>query len=1280
MKKLVRALEVLAWAGFFAVAALVLALRFWLLPNIEQYREDIVAAVSRTVGQPVKIGRIEAGWLGFNPQVNLYDVRILDLQGREALVLPSVENSIAWRSLFAGELRMHSLAIEGPRLDVRRDAAGELFVAGMKVSAGVPGEPARGGLADWALAQFEIVIRNAEISWHDEKRGAPPLALSALNFRLRSLAGVHSLGLSARPPAELGTTLELRAELSGGSVADAGAWRGRVFAEAGYTDLAAWRPWIDYPFELAQGQGAVRVWTTLERGEPVKATADVELAGVVARLAPQLAPLELARVGGRIEGARRDGGYEVSGRRLALVAVQGPPMEPLDFQVSWTPAGRQAERGSLAAKQLDLQALAQLADVLPLPQELRRRMAESGPRGRVLDANLEWTGSLDSPDKAAGRARFAGLAMNPLGDLPGFAGISGSVEGTQSRVSLTLDARKAELLLPRVFPHAPLAFDTLGGQLVWERKGAKGAGAWSVRVGSLSFANPDLEGKASGTYSSPGFGPGTIDLGAELRRANVPQLERYLPAPELMGPRTRAYLVRSIRAGEGHDARLRLRGDLADFPFEDPAKGEFQVTARVTKGVFEPGEGWPAVHDADVQLLFERDRMEITGRSGTVYGAQLSGVRAAIPALSARETRLEVSGQADGALAEFLKVARAGPAQRMTGGLLDGMRATGKGHLALRMDIPLEGEAAAKVAGDFGFTASSVVLHPELPPIERASGRVAFTESTLTVQEGRGRLFGGPLVVSGGSRPGMGIEIAARGDASVAALQPALDHPWLRHFSGATQYSATATVRDGRVRLSVESALRGITSALPPPLAKNGADALPLRIDVVPGEGGRERITVAIGALAHAELLRRRDGEATVLQRASVWLSPRPGEPVRLPERPGVLLYGSLDTLDADRWQPVVAGREGEPARAAPSLPTLLDLRLGTLDAYGKRLHDVTLRAGIEGASWSANIQASELAGDLSYRPDAGGQLVARLAHLSIPGDAPGTVPAAARQGERLDELPAVDLVAERFTLRNRQLGRVEVLATHEAANWRIQKLSLVNPEGTVSGKGLWRTGAASYTALSLDLQTTDAGEFLSRLGYADLVRGATAKMQASLSWNGDPLTIDYPSLAGEVQLQADDGQFLEVDPGVGKLLSVMSLQALPRRLALDFRDVFSKGFQFDRIRSAAHVDKGVMTLKDFNMRGSAAQVEMSGQVDLVHETQALTVRVVPQLGDTASSALLFVNPFLYFPAALAQRILKDPLGHIFAFSYSVSGSWADPKIERTAVNASPVETEATKP
>src|SRR5207244_11150595 len=139
MKRVWRTLEVIAWATFFSVAAAVLVLRYGLLPQAERLRPEIVAQVAATVGQPVTIGRIEAEWLGLRPQINLSDVRIYDAEGREALILPSVENILSWRSLAHGQLRLHALRIEGLRLAVRRDSAGVVYVAGMKLS------PAAGG-------------------------------------------------------------------------------------------------------------------------------------------------------------------------------------------------------------------------------------------------------------------------------------------------------------------------------------------------------------------------------------------------------------------------------------------------------------------------------------------------------------------------------------------------------------------------------------------------------------------------------------------------------------------------------------------------------------------------------------------------------------------------------------------------------------------------------------------------------------------------------------------------------------------------------------------------------------------------------------------------------------------------------------------------------------------------------------------------------------------------------------------------------------------------------
>src|SRR5216117_2569532 len=355
MKRLRRTLEVLAWATFFAFAAAVLGLRYGLLPQIERYRPEIVARVAATVGQPVKIGRIEAEWLGLRPQINLSDVRIYDAEGREALVLPAVENILSWRSLAHGRLRLQALRIEGPRLAVRRDSAGALYVAGMKLSPSA-GE---GGFSHWLLGQEEIEVRNAEIEWRDEQRAAAPLVLSAINLRLKNDGERHSIGLAGRLPEALGTSLELRAELAGRSLAQAEGWSGQVYAELGYTDLAAWRPWFDYPLELQNGQGAVRLWTTIEGGTARQATADVALAGVKAKFADELPLLELGSFSGRLQARHGPDGYQLTARKLALAPPGGAALAPNDFQLAW-----KAESGVVSANTLELAPLAHFAEAL----------------------------------------------------------------------------------------------------------------------------------------------------------------------------------------------------------------------------------------------------------------------------------------------------------------------------------------------------------------------------------------------------------------------------------------------------------------------------------------------------------------------------------------------------------------------------------------------------------------------------------------------------------------------------------------------------------------------------------------------------------------------------------------------------------------------------------------------------------------------------------------------------------------------------------------------------
>ena len=321
-------------------------------------------------------------------------------------------------------------------------------------------------------------------------------------------------------------------------------------------------------------------------------------------------------------------------------------------------------------------------------------------------------------------------------------------------------------------------------------------------------------------------------------------------------------------------------------------------------------------------------------------------------------------------------------------------------------------------------------------------------------------------------------------------------------------------------------------------------------------------------------------------------------------------------------------------------------------------MRSVAMQGVAESAGWSATMSTAEFAGDVVYRTEGSGRLLARFTRFAVPEDSPSAKP-----GEVLKDLPAVDIVADNFTHRGRKLGRFEVLARHEGRDWRIDKFTVTNSDSALSGSGLWKQAESSRTSLDFKLDVSDAGQFFDRLGYPDHLKSGHGKLEGALTWNGDPVTIDYATLGGNLQMQAEDGQFLQIEPGVGKLVSLMSLQMLPRRIALDFRDVFSKGFQFDHIASSMNIERGVMALKEFRMGGPAADVEMTGQVDLMLETQNLSVKVIPQLGDSASTVVGLLNPIAGIATLIAGRLFNNPLGKLFAFEYVISGTWTDPKV-----------------
>ncbi|MDB5805422.1 MAG: hypothetical protein JWN73_2744 [Betaproteobacteria bacterium] len=1276
-------LEWLFWGVFFLFALSVLALRFVILPHVENYRPDIESALTRVLGAPVSIGAIAAGWQGLRPELDLADVKVLDANGRPALVLPSVSIAVSWWSVPRSALRLHELDVYGADLDIRRLKNGKLLIGGIELKSGTD----EGG-SDWILSQRRIAIRNSRLRWNDEMRNAPELVLDNISLALENNGQRHRFGLTADPPHGLASRLDIRADLHGRSLNELRAWEGEVYTDLAYIDLAAWRAWLDYPADVQAGAGGVRAWAGFRGDRLDHFTADVSLTKAAVRLRADLPVLELARVSGRLSareiatgglgfgflrfGQKTVTGFEVSGKQVALATPAGLALTPADFSIKTTSAHeKEPQRVEMQANSLDLEILARLVEHLPLDAQVRNALQQYNPRGSIYDFRLAWNGQFSQPQSYTARGRFFNLALDAHEQLPGFSGLSGSVDANEKGGSMYLASKGVSLLLPAVFEDPKLDLDNLNAQAKWTFPNDR----LELGLDNVAFSNADAAGTISGTYRAVPGTSGYVDLRGHLDRADAKRVYRYMPLST--GAHTRVWLKDAIDEGGADDVRLTLRGNLRDFPYLDRKLGLFRVAVKMRDIGLVYSEGWPRIEKIRGDLIFEGNSLELHTQSATTRGTKLTKVDVRIPDLSSHPHMLEVQGASEGTTAAFLDFVAVSPVDRYIDGFTQTLRGTGTGKLAIKLAMPIEESSKIKITGQYQFIAADLKLDDGLPQLGKVNGVLDFNEKGVTFKNLRGEALGGNFVLNGGSRGDGGMLLSAQGNFTAPGLRSWLTEPALAKVSGGAPWRAAINLRKRGSEITVDSTLAGVAVDLPAPFAKTAAEAMPMKIvkTSLPTRG-EDEMAITIDRVGSMRLQRRPEGDTMVLARGAAGI----GDTLPPLPRAGLAVNLAAPRIDVDEWKRRLfdaPAAPGAPARASAATTlniAALNVRTETLSAYGRTLHQVKVSGGTDSGAWALNVSSKEVTGDINVRTasaTAQARFTARLKNLVIP---PGDASAVDNAFDRAaDDLPAIDLTAENFEANNKKFGKLTLLAENQGGEWALQKVSLDNPDGVLNGSGAWRVRqrgeAKRRIDLNFDLEAKDVGKLLDRLGFGGAVRNGSGKLEGRVGWDGSPLSIDYPSMRGDIKLNVKKGQFLKVDSNASKLLGLMSLQALPQRLTGDFRDIFSDGFAFNEVSATSVIDKGVLTTTDFKMASVSAAALMSGSVDLARETQNLKLVVLPDLTGGMSSAILVglgvVNPLVGLGTWLAQLALKSPISKVFSLEYAVTGTWANPQVVR---------------
>lgn len=1022
-----------------------------------------------------------------------------------------------------------------------------------------------------------------------------------------------------------------------------------------------------------------------------------------------------------------DGAFSLAGRAHAIALEQfsletadGVRMTDLDFAETYFPAadGRPAKT-EIRTDRLDLATLVKLAGYLPLSAEQRQMLDDFSPAGRLEQFALRWEGTYPdlvsyqlsggfsqvSMRAAPARAvpeETADLPQQARPAIPGFANLSGQIVANEKGGSLELDAPGARLNLSAYFPQPDWLFDEMKMRANWSMPSA---GQFVFVMEKLDFLLDGMAVSASGRHTrlqkeGKPAGPGVIDMTASVRRADMTKVGRYVP----LGTKEalRVWLTKAFEAGTVDNVAVRLRGDLSQFPFSDAEKasdGEFSVSmdvhdARLNYAPTLLGkEGkpmWQPIEKINGRFAMEGKKILIHADTAMLENALLSDVDVTVPDMLAEDVLLDVAGTANGDLQDFVRFANGSPIREVIGGLTDEAQTKGKSSLLLKMLMPLSKMAETQVKGTLAFADNEVHLFDDLPVLTQAQGKVHFSDKGFELEGIRAQFLGGEASVSGGTREGTS-QVLASGTLTAEGLRKNYAGTPLGRLmarvSGRLPYTLSITRKKdapagGYPDIVLESALKDFEIDLPAPLGKKRGEARPLRVTAhmlsPAGKNRRDEIRIAYGDTVFAHYEREKTGRGWQLARGGLGVNVQPVL------QPGLSFHFKAPLLDVNVWEEVLAslvpdaGKEKNRAKAGGDvsrylMPGQFFVEADAVNAMAFSLTQVVVNGARQDGRWLANIGSREAKGQLVWTEpeDAkkAGKLAGRFVFLKIPRSEPKKMEDIIRQ-DSVRHMPAIDLIVDELTLFDIKLGRVELVANnqagHDTREWHIRRLVVSNPDGRLKSEGKWTAAhsGASSTRLAYELDVHNAGRLLDRFGYKEILRGGKGKMHGDISWAGLPYSLDMPSLSGKIDMQINKGQFLKVEPGIGRLLGVLSMQSLPQRLTLDFRDIFSEGFAFDEVTVRADIAKGVAKTENLTMKGVQATVLMDGSVDIAKETQNLHVAVLPEINaGMASLAYSVINPAIGVGTFLAQLFLKDPLSKTFTYEYQITGSWTEPNI-----------------
>ncbi|MEZ5461490.1 YhdP family protein [Dokdonella sp.] len=1225
------------------------------LPWLADNPQRIEGWLTERLGRNVTIGKVSSMWTRGGPRLILDDLRIASGPASETeLRLPRAELALNLYAAFQRNRAWNEFRLVGLDLSLVRNTDGVWKLFGIDPAA----RAGRDGSSMGVLGA--VVLVDLKVQVVDASRDIN------LDFQVPELRVVN-LGRITRVLGQIGRSTSTMSPLALVADIDVEAGSGRLYAGGQRVDIAELISGLPVGgIKLVSANGDFEFWADWRDARVDEITLKMDLAETVLEAQTEIdtgeqvsvrprTAFERLALGARLRRLGDDWRLDVAD---ATVTRQGEATPPAHFVIEQETG--EPGQFSLLANALDLNALASVAMLAEFaPSGLRRWLYLGNPRGRVSAMDVHWESAGDfSIDMLV-----EGMSSSAAHAIPGIDSLDARIRGDSQSVMLEIPRQATRIDYPMVF-RKPFELVRFGGDvLIWP----EGSG-WQVKTSLFDFSAMDYTVQLRGglVFQGDGTKP-LIDAAALVSNADVQAAKLFWPV-NTMPPPVVEWLDRALVTGTVVEGRAIARGDLDNWPFEDNT-GRFDSRAelRGLELAFLPD--WPNGENLDVTARFINGGMQASVAKGQSMGVTVDAAEATIARF--KDSLLTLSIDASGPGAGLLEYLRATPVGKQRAEYLDGLSIGGSGDAHLQIDVPLNDNERMTLDGRVDLTGSDLAEANWGLRFDQANGRVAFSRTSVLANALQAEYAGFPVML-GIAIGSSTLDTQNTFEASLQGVLPAATvfgratdlASAMPSFPGEANWLIDLQIGDdagaakGRKSLRLQSDLQGIDMLLPAPLDKPAAVAMPFSLNLEMPIAGQE-FSARLGDVVRAT--GRLPGPLNPL---SARLDFGPGDPAGTVPPAGLQIDGKVGSLDAGGWISLFSAGGG-----GGDLLKGVSLDVGNMQIAGRDIPDLHVDLVPQQEDTSIRISGEAMEGEISVpgaELDKRG-ITAQMSRILWP-DLPEEKESGPDALSDVDPkgIPPLHLWVGELQMGETRMGEVRLESFPADTGMRLDLLEARSADFDLRASGDWYGSAGENEShLVIDMSAGSLGSMLDAFGYAGIIEGGETFSRIDATWPGAPTAFALAKTTGTLEISVDKGRILDVDPGAGgRLFGLFSLREIPRRLSLDFSDLFKSGMSFNSINGSFQLRDGSAYTDNLLINSPAADIEISGRTGLREKVYDQEMVVTPRAG----VALPLVGALAGGPVGAAagivvQTLIGKKINQAARSRYSVEGSWEAPKI-----------------